>query len=171
MLTSSSSAYGSVAKNAKFKFAVSPLPYYSDVKGAPQNTIIGGASLWTMNGKKTEEYKGVAKFYKFLSQPEVQAKWHQETGYLPTTMAAYEITRKSGFYDRNPGTDVAVKQMITKTTDKSRGIRLGNMPQIRTIIDEELENVWTGKITPKQALDTAVERGNLLLERFEKTNQ
>ena len=171
MLTSSSAAYGNIAKNAKFKFAVSPLPYYADVAGAPQNTIIGGASLWAMSGKKPDEYKAVAKFYKFLSQPEVQAKWHQETGYLPITTAAYELTRKSGFYEKNPGTDVSVQQMIVKTTAKSRGIRLGNFAQIRTVIDEELENVWNGKKTAKEALDTAVKRGDELLVRFEKANK
>ena len=64
--------------------------------GAPQNTIIGGASLWVMAGKKTEEYKGVAKFFDFLSQPEVQAQCHQETGYLPITIAAYELTEEVG---------------------------------------------------------------------------
>ncbi len=171
MLTSSSAAYANIAKNAKFKFGVSPLPYYSDVKGAPQNTIIGGASLWVMSGKPKNEYKGVAKFFKFLSKPEVQAKWHQETGYLPITKAAYELTKKSGFYEKHPGTDVSVKQMIVKTTDKSRGIRLGNFVQIRTVIDEELENVWNGKKTAKQALDDAVQRGNALLVRFQRANQ
>lgn len=171
MLTSSSAAYANISKNAKFKFAVSPLPYYNDVAGAPQNTVIGGASLWVMNGKKTDEYKGVAKFFKFLSQPEVQAKWHQETGYLPITKAAYEQTKQSGFYQKNPGTDVSVQQMIVKTTDKSRGIRLGNFVQIRTVIDEELENVWNGKKTAKEALDTAVKRGDELLTRFERANK
>lgn len=171
VLTGSSSSYADIAKNAKFKFGVAPLPYYNDVAGAPQNTVIGGASLWVMGGKKVEEYKGVAKFFKFLSLPAVQAKWHQETGYLPATKAAYELTKKSGFYERNPGTDTAVKLMIVKTTDKSRGIRLGNLPQIRTVIDEELENVWTGKKTAKQALDAAVVRGDELLARFEKVNQ
>lgn len=171
MLTSSSAAYANIAKNAKFKFAVSTLPYYSDVPGAPQNTIIGGASLWAMSGKKPDEYKAVAKFFKFLSQPEVQAKWHQETGYLPITKAAYELTRKSGFYEKNPGTDVSVQQMIVKTTAKSRGIRLGNFAQIRTVIDEELENVWTGKKSAQEALDNAVKRGDELLARFEKTNK
>ncbi len=171
MLTSSSAAYANIAKNAKFKFGVSQLPYYSDVKGAPQNTIIGGASLWVMSGKKPDEYKGVAKFFKFLSQPEVQAKWHQETGYLPITKAAYELTKKSGFYEKNPGTDVAVQQMIVKTTDKSRGIRLGNFAQIRTIIDEELEMVWNGKKTAKEALDAAVKRGDELLVRFQRANK
>ncbi|MEO8838821.1 MAG: sn-glycerol-3-phosphate ABC transporter substrate-binding protein UgpB [Herbaspirillum sp.] len=170
MLTSSSAAYANIKKNAKFQFAVSTLPYYSDVQGAPQNTIIGGASLWAMSGKKVAEYKAVAKFFKFLSQPEIQAKWHQETGYLPITKAAYELTKKSGFYEKNPGTDVSVKQMIVKTTNKSRGIRLGNFAQIRTVIDEELENVWTGKKTAQQALDNAVKRGNELLVRFQKTN-
>ena len=91
--------------------------------GAPQNTIIGGASLWVMAGKKPEEYKGVAKFLTFLSQPDVQAEWHQATGYLPITMAAYELTKKSGFYEKNPGTDVSVEQMIVKTTNNSRGVR------------------------------------------------
>lgn len=171
MLTSSSAAYANIAKNAKFKFAVSTLPYYDEVKGAPQNTIIGGASLWAMSGKQTEEYKGVAKFFKFLSQPELQAKWHQETGYLPITKAAYDLTKKSGFYEKNPGTDVSVQQMIVKTTDKSRGIRLGNFVQIRGIIDEELENVWTGKKSAKEALDTAVKRGNEQLVRFERANK
>jgi sn-glycerol 3-phosphate transport system substrate-binding protein len=171
MLTSSSAAYANIAKNAKFKFAVSALPYYADTKGAPQNTIIGGASLWAMNGKKPDEYKGVAKFFKFLSQPELQAKWHQETGYLPITKAAYELTKKAGFYEKNPGTDVSVQQMIVKTTDKSRGIRLGNFVQIRGVIDEELENVWTGKKTAKEALDNAVKRGDELLKRFERANK
>ena len=171
MLTSSSAAYANISKNAKFKFAVSTLPYYSDVPGAPQNTIIGGASLWAMSGKKPEEYKAVAKFYKFLSQPELQAKWHQETGYLPITAAAYDITKKSGFYDKNPGTDVSVQQMIVKTTDKSRGIRLGNFVQIRTIIDEELEQVWAGRKSAKEGLDEAVRRGNEQLVRFERANK
>jgi sn-glycerol 3-phosphate transport system substrate-binding protein len=171
MLTSSSATYANIAKNAKFKFAVAALPYYSDVPGAPQNTVLGGASLWAMSGKSADENRGVARFFKFLSQPEVQAKWHQDTNYLPTTKVAYDLTSKSGFYQKNPGTDIAVQQMIVKTTDKSRGIRLGNFVQIRNIIDEELENVWSGKKTAKDALDAAVKRGDEQLVRFEKANR
>jgi len=169
MLTSSSAAYGTIAKSAKFKFAVSPLPYYADVQGAPQNTIIGGASLWVMSGRPAAEYKGVAKFLNFLSQPQLQAEWHQGTGYLPITLAAYDLTKQSGFYEKNPGTDVSVKQMIVKTTDKSRGVRLGNFVQIRDIIDEELENVWSGKKTAKEALDAAVARGDDQIAKFART--
>ncbi|MDQ7958705.1 MAG: sn-glycerol-3-phosphate ABC transporter substrate-binding protein UgpB [Rhodocyclaceae bacterium] len=171
MIQTSSGFYGDVAKNAKFKYGLAALPYYPDVKGAPQNTVIGGASLWVMSGKKAEEYKGVAKFFDFLSQTKVQAASHQRTGYLPITLAAYDLTDKSGFYQKNPGTDVAVTQMIRKTTDKSRGIRLGNYVQIRTIEDEELEQVWAGKKTGKEALDAIVKRGDELLARFEAANK
>ena len=169
MIQTSSGYYGDVAKIAKFNYGLAPMPYYPDVKGAPQNTVIGGASLWVMSGKKAPEYKGVAKFFEFLSQTKVQAASHQRTGYLPITMAAFELTDKSGFYQKNPGTDVAVNQMIRKVTDNSRGIRLGNYVQIRTIEDEELEQVWSGKKTAKEALDAIVSRGNELLARFEKS--
>lgn len=171
MFTGSAGLYGNAKKNAKFAFGISTLPYYPDVPGAPQNTVIGGASLWVMSGKKAETYKGVAAFFNYLSSPEVQSASHKRTGYLPITTAAYQLTDKSGFYKENPGTDVAVTQMIRKTTDKSRGIRLGNFVQIRTIIDEELEQVWGGKKTAKEALDEAVKRGNEQLEKFEKANK
>ncbi|MBP9941395.1 MAG: sn-glycerol-3-phosphate ABC transporter substrate-binding protein UgpB [Comamonas sp.] len=170
MIQTSSGFYGDVAKNAKFAYGLAPLPYYDDVKGAPQNTVIGGASLWVMAGKKAEEYKGVAKFFEFLSKPEVQAASHQRTGYLPVTMAAFKLTEDAGFYKKNPGTDVAVNQMIRKVTDNSRGIRLGNYVQIRTIEDEELEQVWAGKKNGKEALDSIVKRGDELLTRFERAN-
>jgi sn-glycerol 3-phosphate transport system substrate-binding protein len=171
MATASSSTYASIKKNAKFDFGIAPLPYYPDVAGTPQNTVIGGASLWVMGGKKPAEYKGVAAFFNYLTNADIQAKSHQRTGYLPITLASFEATEKSGFYKANPGTDVAVNQMIRKTTDRSRGIRLGNFVQIRAIEDEELEQVWSGKKTAKEALDSAVSRGNELLVRFEQANK
>ena len=171
MLTSSSAAYANIKRNAKFEFGIAPLPYYPDAPGAPQNSIIGGASLWVMNGKKPDEYKGIAKFFTFLSQPELQAEWHQQTGYLPITMAAYEITKKSGFYDKNPGTNVSVEQMIVKTTKNSRGVRLGNFVQVRDAIQEELEAALAGKKTPKEAVEAGAKRGNEIIERFNKANK
>ena len=171
MISTSSGFYGNVAKNAKFAYGLATLPYYPDVPGAPQNTVIGGASLWVLSGKKAPEYKGVAAFFDFLSNAEVQSASHKRTGYLPITTAAFKLTEQSGFYKQNPGTDTAVNQMIRKTTEKSRGIRLGNYVQIRAIEDEELEQVWAGKKSAKEALDAVVKRGNELLERFEKANK
>ena len=171
MYTGSSGAYGLIKRSAKFAAGIGTLPYYPDVPGSPQNTVIGGASLWVMSGKKADEYKGIAAFFNYLSDPKVQADSHQRTGYLPITNEAFKLTEQSGFYKQNPGTDVAVTQMVRKVTDKSRGVRLGNFVQIRTIVDEELEQVWGGKKTAKEGLDAVKKRGDEQLERFEKANK
>ncbi|MEO9137222.1 MAG: sn-glycerol-3-phosphate ABC transporter substrate-binding protein UgpB [Casimicrobiaceae bacterium] len=172
MITTSSGSYSNIKANAKFAWRVATLPYYADVKGAPQNTIIGGATLWVLNQKDPAVYKGIAKFFTFLSSPEVQADWHQSTGYVPITLAAYELTKQQGFYEKNPGTDIAIKELTNKPpTVNSKGLRLGNFVQIRNINDEELESVWSGQKTAKQALDEAVKRGNEQLERFQKANK
>ena len=172
MIQTSSAAYGIFKAGAKFDFGLAELPYYPDVPGAPQNSIIGGASLWVMGGKKPEEYKGVAKFFTFLSQTGLQQRLHEETGYLPITKAAYEATKASGFYEKNPGREIPVVQMTAKPpTENSRGLRLGNLVQIRDIIAEDLETVLAGKSDAKPALDDAVKRGDNLLRQFEKNTQ
>ncbi|MGH8703617.1 MAG: extracellular solute-binding protein, partial [Burkholderiales bacterium] len=173
MLTASSASYANITRNAKFEFAVLPLPHYDDINQAPYHTLIGGASLWALSGKSAADQKGVAMFFSFLSHPAVQAEWHQQTGYLPLTRAAYDLTKKSGFYDRNPGTDVALRELLNKGAPApySRGIRLGNHLAIRTIVDEELEQAFAGAKPPMLALGDAVKRGNDLLRRFEQANR
>ncbi|WP_043539254.1 sn-glycerol-3-phosphate ABC transporter substrate-binding protein UgpB [Salinarimonas rosea] len=167
----SSAAQAGVDANTDFEVGVAMLPYYDDVPGAPQNSIIGGATLWVLQGHDAEEYEGVAAFFQYLSQPEVQAQWHQDTGYLPITQAAFELSQEQGFYAENPGTDVSVRQMtLNEPTGNSRGLRLGNFVQIRDVINEELELVWSGQKSPQEALDAAVERGNSLLRQFESDN-
>ncbi|MGH7263611.1 MAG: sn-glycerol-3-phosphate ABC transporter substrate-binding protein UgpB [Candidatus Rokuibacteriota bacterium] len=174
MFLASSAAYAGFvqASRGKFEFGLGMMPYWPDVAGAPQNSIIGGATLWVLAGHKPDEYKAVARFFTYLSSPEVQAASHQRTGYLPITLAAYELTKKQGFYEKNPGTDVAIRQINNKPpTPSSKGLRFGNYVQIRDVIDEELEAVWAGKKAPKEALDTAVRRGNDLLRQFERANR
>ncbi|MEN6486961.1 MAG: sn-glycerol-3-phosphate ABC transporter substrate-binding protein UgpB [Syntrophobacteraceae bacterium] len=172
LYTASSASYAGFKSTCKFEFGTAMLPYWPDVKGAPQNTIIGGASLWVMNGFKPAEYKGVAAFFNYISSPEVMADWHQFTGYLPITMAAYELTKKQGFYEKNPGTETALLQMtLHKPTDNSKGIRFGDHAKTRDIMDNEFEAIFSGKKTAKQGLDDAVKAGNELLERFQKANK
>ena len=148
------------------------MPYSPDVTAKPQNSIIGGATLWVLQGRPKDEYKGVAKFLTFLSSPRCRRKWHQETGYVPITLAAAELTEKAGFYKKNPGRDIAVKQLtLNPPTENSKGLRIGNFVQIRDVVDEELEAVWAGKKDAKTALDDAVKRGNELLRKFEAANK
>jgi len=172
MYTESSAGYAGFKKTCKFEFGTSMLPYWPDAPGAPQNTIIGGASLWVMAGHSAEDYKGVATFFNYLSSPAVQADWHQFTGYLPITMAAYNLTKEQGFYEKNPGTETALKQMtLHEPTENSRGIRFGNFVQVRDINYGELEAIFAGKKSAKQGLSNAVAAGNKLLRKFESANK
>jgi len=172
IITTSSGSYANIKANAKFDWSVAQLPYYADVQGAPQNTIIGGATLWVLTQKNQDVYKGIAKFFTFLASPEIQSDWHQKTGYVPITLAAYDLTKTQGFYEKNPGTDIAIKELTNKPpTANSKGVRFGNFVQIRNIIDEEFETVWSGQKTAKQALDDAVRRSNEQVEKFEKANK
>lgn len=172
ILMNSSGSYAAVKAGAKFNWGVMVLPYWPDVEGAPQNTVIGGAAVWAMAGHSKDSENGVAAFLNYVLKPEVQAAFHQATGYVPVTLEGYELTKQQGFYDKNPGTDVAVKALSDKKpTINTLGLRLGNFVQIRNIIDEELEAVWSGKKNAKDALDSAVKRGNQELRRFERANR
>jgi sn-glycerol 3-phosphate transport system substrate-binding protein len=158
--TDSSGGIGDIIKSG-MNYGTGPLPYDSDAEGAPQNTIPGGASLWVFGDKSDETYAGVAAFFEYLSQTPVQEYLHQTSGYLPVTMAAYEATKASGFYDENPGREQPIIQMMGKApTENSRGVRLVNLPQVRDIQNEEFENLLAGKQTAQQALDNAVTRAN-----------
>ena len=172
MYTESSAGYGGFKAGAKFEFGAANLPYWPDAKGAPQNTIIGGSSLWAMGGHSDEEYKATAAFFRFLSLPMVQAYWHANTGYVPITNGAYELMKKLKFYEDNPGRDIPILQMSAKApTANSKGLRFGNFNQVRGFIYEELEAIWAGKKTAQQGLDDAVKRGNVELRKFEKSQK
>lgn len=171
LLTSSSASIAALAAEPGLELGVAPLPYYDDFGGAPFNTLVGGAGLWVLGGLPHNEYRAVARFLSYLMTPEVQAEWHQKTGYVPVTRAAYELSRKQGFYDKFPAQEIAIRQLLAKSPARdSRGIRLGSLDRIREVIDEELEQVWEGRKTPKDALDSAVTRGNALLRRFEQSH-
>jgi sn-glycerol 3-phosphate transport system substrate-binding protein len=171
-IASSGSAAGIDKALGQDKVGIGMMPYSPDVIAKPQNSIIGGATLWVLQGRPAAEYKGVAKFMSYLASTPVQAKWHQETGYVPITLAAAEATEKEGFYKKFPGREVAVQELtLNPPTPNSKGLRIGNFVQIRDIVDGELENVWSGKKDAKAALDDAVKAGNEQLKRFEAANK
>ena len=167
LLTASSASYADLRKAAKFDFGVAQFPYYDDYLAAPQNTLVGGSGLWIMAGARRQEARDAAKFIAFLLRPEVQQEWHQRTGYVPLVTAAYDRSKKQGFYRANPGYEIAIRQLLFRPpTRDTRGIRLGHFTRIRAILDEELEAVWRGKKAPISALNTAVKRGNAVLKEF-----
>lgn len=167
MLLATSAAYGDIKAVQDMDFGIAMLPYWPEIQWAPRNSIIGGATIWVLNGHPSSDYTGIAQFFQYLSTPEVQAASHQRTGYLPITRAAYSLSRRQGFYETNPETETAIKQITLHwPTENSRGVRLGNFIAIRNIIDTQLDAIWAGKISAQQGLDEAVRQGNDLLKSF-----
>lgn len=174
ILHGSSGLLARVLSEAEFDWAVHMLPYYDDVPGAPLNSIIGGASFWVMTapGRTDEEYRAVAEFFNFISTVEIAERWHVQSGFLPIRFGVFEQLLEDGYYDENPGRDIPFLQLTrSEPTENSRGLRLGNMPEIRNIIQEEVELALQGQQTAQQALDRAVERGNTVLRTFERANR
>jgi len=167
----SSAARGNLVKSAKYDWAEAYLPYDPDIIKTPLNSIIGGASLWTMTApnRTPDEYKAVAAFLQYIGHPDVDSTWSQNTGYVPVTYAGYEMSKQQGYYTRNVGADIPVEQLARGTmTSNTKGLRLGRLPEIRNIIQEELEKALQGGQTAQQAMDIAVTRGNKVLKEFAK---
>jgi sn-glycerol 3-phosphate transport system substrate-binding protein len=165
LLAASSAHYADLRSRAQFDLGIAQFPYYDDFDGAPLHTLPSGAALWVMEGRPAASYAGVARFLAYFARPEVQAEWHQRTGLVPLSAAAYELTHKSGFYRANPGHEIAVRQLSVRGTPSWKGLRLAQYPKLRSIIDEELEFTWLGRKSPVEALNHAVTRGNAFLEQ------
>jgi len=164
LLAASSADHDELRSRARFDLGIAQFPYYDDFDGAPLNTLASGAALWVMAGRPAADYAGVVRFLAFFARPEVQAEWHQRTGLVPLTAAAYELTRKTGFYTAQPGREIPVRQLLVRGTPNWKSLRLGQFPKLRSIIDEELESTWQRGKSPLDALNAAVARGNAFLD-------
>lgn len=174
MSFNSSAGRAQVQREAKFRWASVVLPYHADVVQSPRNGVIGGASLWTLTARNrtAEEYRGVAEFYRFISEVEQDKWWHHVTGYVPLTLAAFEASKAEGYYTQNPGADAAIIQLSrAEPTPNSQGFRLGGFVEIRNIIQEELERGFQGQQNTETLLANANRRADLVLRNFERANR
>ncbi|MGO4830858.1 extracellular solute-binding protein, partial [Rhizobiaceae sp. 2RAB30] len=171
--TSSIANHGTVKNTqvADLKWDVAALPLIDAAKRT--NSIVGGASLWIMEGKSKEEYEAAAAFMKYITAPDTGEKYISEnTGYIPVTIKGFELLKADGFYNdpKHAGREVAIASLTASDVGPlSRGIRLGNFTSIRAEVRAELEAAFTGQKDVQAALDAAVERGNQILRRYEQT--
>ncbi|WP_319528891.1 extracellular solute-binding protein [uncultured Cohaesibacter sp.] len=172
MYIGSSGDFGGLTqKNLPFKWSAVYLPYWESITKEGYQTFIGGASLFAMSGKSDEENKATAAFFNFMTSPEIQYFWHQQTGYVPITTAAYELAKKDGHYDRFPAAETGPKQLSLKAGENTRGYRMGFYVQIRDVENREFTRFLNGETDIDSALATIEKEGNALLERFAKTQK
>ncbi len=165
----SSGSFGGLTKTAAMPFSADFLPYWGSIEGAGTSSFIGGAALFAMSGKSDAENACVADFFQFLTSPEVQKFYHEATGYVAVTKAAYELAKKEGYYEKTPQAEVGIKQLMLPSGEWSKGYRLGFYPQIRQIMEREYGRIFANEVSVKDALETIEREGNDLLARFAKT--
>ena len=172
-ITSSSIAdHGTFSKQAieGVHWTVAMLPLLEGFERT--NTLVGGASLWTLKGKSEEEYKGAAAFYNFIATPKQAEWWSTVTGYIPVTNTGFEAMKANGFYDAAPyqGRELAIASLTaTPPTENSRGIRLGNYASLRAEMVKTMQDVLFNNTPVPQALADFDARGNAVLRKFEAT--
>jgi sn-glycerol 3-phosphate transport system substrate-binding protein len=169
MLLQSTSQVSTIEKAAKFEVGTGFLPR---LEGKPQGkSVIGGASLWVLKGKglSAQELDGIAKFFKYIGQPEQAAKWHEDTGYFPATHAAEKLLREQGWFKKHPNFETAFKQIqMGPDTPATRGVLLGNFVQIRDITDSTLEKAFSGQLSPQAALEEGAREVNKVLDEYNR---
>lgn len=160
VIAAPSSSLPDFRRHAAFPVSVARLPYHDDYPGAPQNTLLDGASMWVAAGQTPAEYKAIARFVSFWLEPQNQVAWQRESGFMPLNRAGVAVAQESSVLkDELESVRVAMTQVANKpVTEASSSLALASRSSVRRIIDEELEAVWADKKPAKEALDTAVTR-------------
>ncbi|WP_237154093.1 extracellular solute-binding protein [Oryzibacter oryziterrae] len=169
LFLASSGAFGGLAKTASMPFGSTFLPYWGSIKGAGVHSFIGGAALFAMSGKAAAENACTAKFFSFLTSPEIQYYWHKETGYVPVTKAAYELAKADGYYAKTPDAETGIKQLSLPGAEWDKGYRMGFYVQIRDVMNREFVKLLNGDESVDAAFATIETDSNALLEKFAKT--
>jgi len=172
VMLSSIADHGTVGKTQKpdMQWDVAMLPTLAGVER--HNSLVGGASLWALQGKTDAEYKGAAAFFNFIAQPESALFWSTNTGYIPVTKSGFEFMKTQGFYDKAPykGRELAIASLnASPVNENTRGIRLGGFVQIRKEMRDALTDIFANKVSVEDGINSAVDRSNAVLRKFEKT--
>ena len=118
---------------------------------------------------KSAETKGVAKFVNYVLGPEIQINLTLAGGYLPMTPVARAAASTKLLGADLGGLKIAYEQLQGKGS--SPKVRVAQIESVRQIVEEELETVWADKKPAKEALDSAVARGNAAMLKVAALDQ
>jgi multiple sugar transport system substrate-binding protein len=163
VLTSGSSALGRFLNTKSLSFGMAPLPYYPQATKEAGRPFVSGAALWALEGHPAAEDKATASFLAWLSKPVIAAEWHQHTGYLPLTEAAFRASDVS-FYNRIPGAQQVVANMRAPSAN-NRGFRMAHYERIEPILNQQLNDAIDGKTPPVAALTNAASQAKAIAEQ------
>ena len=160
------------ASVGKFELGTAYIPRPNEDAFKKSGVIIGGASVYIMKDRSDAEKNCAWEFVKYWTSPTIQAFWHTASGYYPTTKKAYDDPLDKEWVSKFPQFLTAVNQLhdapVIPATQGGVG---GTMPQNRQRIELAIEEVLSGKATPKAALDAAATDVTKYIADYNKTVQ
>ena len=162
VITSTSGALGQMLDSRGLNFGMAPLPFYDQVSPKAGAPFVSGGALWAVSGHTKDAEKATVAFLAYLSKPVIAANWHQRTGYLPLTDAAFRAANVS-LYDKVPGVRLLVDSMRAVKDQNSRGFRARNYHSIEPILIRQFDAALSGNTPPVAALTMALDESRPLM--------
>jgi len=146
-----------VKEGAKFDFGVSMLPEKKR-RGSPT----GGGNFYIFKKASAEERKAALKFIKFMTAPELTARWSIATGYVATRADAYKTPTLEKYVAEFPAAAVARDQFQYSVAEFATHENARN----KKFLDDAIQSVVTGAKPPKEALTAAQQQAERVLKDY-----
>ncbi len=166
VLTSGSGALGQFQATKGLKVGISSLPFHPNATAKPGAPFVSGSALWAIAGNPAEQNKATAAFLAFLSKPVLAAQWHQRTGFLPLTDAAFRAADVA-FYDNVVGAREVVQNMKRTPEKNQRGFRMQHYDQVEQILVREFDATLSGATPAIAAMNIAMESTKPIIQHGE----
>lgn len=167
--SSDTAFYTQMGADNGFEVVASFLPYNEETGWT--GNLIGGATLWLVDGLDPDVEEGALSFLLFMSNTENAASWHQATGYIAIRDSANELLTEQGWFEENPNFSVAADQLAqSTTTPATAGAIVGAFPSIRNLVTAAIDRVLLTDDDPAEVLNAAADEANVLLEEYNLLN-
>lgn len=149
------------------RIGTGPLPAPEGENGG---ITLGGAAFWVLNDRPNEEQQGAWAFIKFASTPQQQARWHADTGYMPSRVSAFDLPAAVQKRQQYPQFATAIEQLRDSPDNPAtKGALLGPFNAVRDQISRAFEQVLSGNADPDAALEAAAEAADKDIEEYNRT--
>jgi sn-glycerol 3-phosphate transport system substrate-binding protein len=148
----------SSAVEGSFDLGTGLLPIPDGVRR--NGVVIGGASVWLVDGHPTRELEAARDFVLFMTNTENMVSWHKLTGYYPVRNSSVEALEDEGWFEEDPNAYTAFDQLLnTVPNPASAGALMGSFLDTRTIIGEAIQKVLQGT-----SVEAALEEAKVLAD-------
>ncbi len=139
---------------SQFDWGVAMLPEGPEKRA----TVVAGEYLAIF--KQSENPEEAWEFVKWMVQPEIQAYWSMESGYLPIRQSVVDVPEFQSFLEENAPQRAFVEQM--EFAQAQRPIDFHTM-RIQRLLAQAIEQATVGGQSPEIALRESAREANALL--------